>query len=1228
MRDSPCKNSGTGTISGETDIEGHARDANGVDMGADEICEVHNATQDVWYESIQHAIDEANSDDHDVIVVYEWTFKETINFDGNSITVRSTDPNNWRVIEATIVDADDSDANVVTFDSGEDANSILLGLTVTGGKSGLYCDSSSSPTIKRCFVMRNDSAGIKSVSGSPLIVNNKIGENGGDGIHSSSTAPPTIEINLIYKNDANGIAFAAANSAATIRNNGIVDNGAAGIDVASGITAPTISNCVLWGNDSNDLVGCSGTYCCIQRVSEANGTGNIVADPMHVNADANNYNHYSGSPLIGGGDPCQDYEGDADLELRNLAADIGPLSPDPPRYYVDADAPGPHDGSSWTNAFLTLQEALVQPFDSGDEIWVAQGVYTPAAPYSDDRVSSFNLVYGVIVRGGYAGYGEPVPDEQRVHTYETVLSGNVNRVDPDTDKTDNSFHVAISADQAVLDGLTIEGGNADGPEEHKDGGGIWHGGGALSIRNCTLREHSAYFYGGGIYNFGSCDVRYCLFINCDAEAAGGGLYAIESRGVTTIMNTCFIGNSADYEGGGVHFDFATGTIANCVFTDNTSGKGGGLYLGSYDSPRTTTVLNCTFYDNSADNKGGGIFLTNDFATIANSIFWGNTDNYMSHDEYDQIYVWGEYLPITYCCIQDEADDGDIPFGGGGAPYYNTDDNPLFVDADDPCGPDGLFGGYDDGLRLQAGSPCIDAGQDNAPTDIGVPADDLGGNERPFDYPDVDNNGSEDEYDMGAYEALVFRFTVTADNRPGVSGCRARWQYLLDEMEYEVNDEGVFHISPGDIDPPDQTFDDLEDEFGLDVIWFPVVGNHETETSPPDDMPWIRGPGGTDNMGHYGDVRQLEHPEPRIVKEGPTGCVGTMYSFEYHNAHFVVLNEYYNGISDRATTDGYISNATYDWLVEDLRSNKKPMVFVFGHEPVYPKHRHERVPDDDWISFWKLLNDEKVAAYFCGHTHFYSRGKVGGGGLDWEPFTWQVDAGNAGRDDGDGLTFVDVNVTDTDVQFDVWHEDHDDYGTGFEVDDSWALLDLAVPVRDSADDAEESSDGSVNLTDEALELVDNAGDVQTVGLRFREVDIPQGAEIDSAYIQFAADGVTSGTCSLTIEGEKSGNADVFEAIDDNISNETERPRTTASVTWSSVANWDDDERAGVAERTPDIGPIIQEIVGLSGADPWETGNALVIIITGTSGNLRRAFARDAYNAGRDDYAPVLYVKVSR
>ena len=92
-------------------------------------------------------------------------------------------------------------------------------------------------------------------------------------------------------------------------------------------------------------------------------------------------------------------------------------------FYVDADAPGSTHGSSWEEAFNYLQEALwVAQYGYGDEIRVAQGVYKPDGT---DRGASFELITGVTVKGGYAGYGEPDPDARDIEKYETILSGDL-----------------------------------------------------------------------------------------------------------------------------------------------------------------------------------------------------------------------------------------------------------------------------------------------------------------------------------------------------------------------------------------------------------------------------------------------------------------------------------------------------------------------------------------------------------------------------------------------------------------------------------------------------------------------------------------------------------------------------------------------------------------------------------------------------------------------------------
>ncbi len=142
--------------------------------------------------------------------------------------------------------------------------------------------------------------------------------------------------------------------------------------------------------------------------------------------------------------------------------------------YVDDTATGANNGSSWCDAYVYLQDALVAAESSGGtvtEIRVAQSIYKPdqgAGQTPGGREATFQLINGVTIKGGYAGCGEADPGARDVTLYETVLSGDLTGNDgPDFENNDeNVYHVVTGSftdTTAVLDGFTIVGGNAARP---------------------------------------------------------------------------------------------------------------------------------------------------------------------------------------------------------------------------------------------------------------------------------------------------------------------------------------------------------------------------------------------------------------------------------------------------------------------------------------------------------------------------------------------------------------------------------------------------------------------------------------------------------------------------------------------------------------------------------------------------------------------------------------------
>lgn len=319
--------------------------------------------------------------------------------------------------------------------------------------------------------------------------------------------------------------------------------------------------------------------------------------------------------------------------------------------YVDDDAAGANDGSSWNDAFVYLQDALASASPSlpsrrraygvaesnGVEIRVAQGTYTPHQFTVDGNVprvppeAAFGLRSGMSLRGGYAGVGMPDPNERNVEIYRTILSGDLNGDDVEVQqphdlpgeptRRENSRCIIRCYDAygtpVVLDGVLVTGATYSAMENL---------GGEPVISDCVFTWNAGHFGGGAIYSQrGSLVLTRCRFVSNWAQQFGGAI--CPDYGTTVVLTDCaFLGNQAGV-GGAVAGEDADITMTGCTFERNAAERQGALHcMGG-----TLLATDCTFRENSAPllstrtpSDGGAIgFFGEVDVTISNCRFEGN-----------------------------------------------------------------------------------------------------------------------------------------------------------------------------------------------------------------------------------------------------------------------------------------------------------------------------------------------------------------------------------------------------------------------------------------------------------------------------------------------------------------------------------------------------------------------------------------------------------------------------
>jgi hypothetical protein len=191
----------------------------------------------------------------------------------------------------------------------------------------------------------------------------------------------------------------------------------------------------------------------------------------------------------------------------------GPCPFPSPYVYVDKDAVGLNNGTSWANAFNDLQDALdaVDYYNNIREVWIAEGEYHPSS--SVDRNASYVLRDSVTIYGGFLGT-ESERSERVLDPSLVRLSGDLGILN---DSTDNAYHV-VKVDSlcgdCILDGLTISFGDANGvPADATIGAGLLVKGKIL-LNNLVIERNTTTMDGAAIYNSGAnaiLTIQGCLF---------------------------------------------------------------------------------------------------------------------------------------------------------------------------------------------------------------------------------------------------------------------------------------------------------------------------------------------------------------------------------------------------------------------------------------------------------------------------------------------------------------------------------------------------------------------------------------------------------------------------------------------------------------------------------------------------------------------------------------------
>jgi len=477
------------------------------------------------FNNIQAAIHDSNYGD--VVIVAEGRYFENINFNGKNITLISTDPCNPDVVAATIIDGS-RNGSVVTFNSGEDANCVLNGFTITNGNAerggGIYCGWIPVPPPPPPPPPPPGSVGVKSSPEvlpvynfyGPVIINCTIVNNSagaGGGMYNDWMSMPTLTNCAFNGNSASlwGGGMYNHSSSPTLKNCSFSSNSATyeGGGMLNIEGRPTLTNCTFSENSADYGGGMFNAYHtsesspifsnCTFNGNTASGRGGGMCN-VQSSSILFNCMFSENSAILGGG-------------MLNLES-----SPTLTNCTFNENSANSGGGISNTSYTSTRESSPILTnctFSSNSARHHGGGMY---------NVQSSSILSNCTFSEN-----------------STILVGGMYNDNSSTILT----NCTLSANCAEYPGFII----LIYPTMYGLGGGMYNSGSSPTVTNCTFTGNAASYHhgtGGGMYNaYSNPIVTKCTFsgnkAGYDYHIGGGGLYNDEGC-YTAVINCVFWGN--------------------------------------------------------------------------------------------------------------------------------------------------------------------------------------------------------------------------------------------------------------------------------------------------------------------------------------------------------------------------------------------------------------------------------------------------------------------------------------------------------------------------------------------------------------------------------------------------------------------------------------------------------------------------------------------------------------